>query len=431
VFVAPAGDDAAAGTKLAPVRTLARAIELAADKGRVFACVGSYPESELSVPAGISIFGGLDCANEWGWTAVPSLIVAEGRGVIFRGEGTSVAEDLEIDVAAVELAGASAIGVWIDTAVVVLRRVRIDAGPGRPGLSPMPFAAPAAAGVVGDAGFDAYCWEDPAPGTSLSTTNPSCIATVGGAGGVSSGPDAASKGTGGLPFSLGGEGGRGCSTNYSWGCQDGVAGLVGSRGGDGVGGAGIGTFDLDEGWRGPHGTHGDPGGVGGGGGGGGGDCGDYGGLGCESVTYGGAGGGGGAGGCGGSGGLAGGSGGSSFGIIVQGGSVQTIDVDVNTGDAGDGGDGIAGQLGGQGLGGGSGGSGACHGGSGGDGGAGGAGGGGGGGSSIGVMVLSAEWIDGPGTSIEFGAAGAGGDGGTEDVDIDGEPGLSAATHDAS
>ena len=67
VFVRTDGDDAAAGTKAAPLRTLAKAIQMAAaQQKRVYACSQTFTEA-LVVPGGVEIYGGLACTTDWSW----------------------------------------------------------------------------------------------------------------------------------------------------------------------------------------------------------------------------------------------------------------------------------------------------------------------------------------------------------------------------
>lgn len=62
------GSDENLGTQAQPVRTLGKALDLA-QKGprRVYACAERFEES-TTVPAGIELWGGLDCAGrDWGY----------------------------------------------------------------------------------------------------------------------------------------------------------------------------------------------------------------------------------------------------------------------------------------------------------------------------------------------------------------------------
>lgn len=64
VFVSPTGDDGAAGNKGAPVKSIAKGVELAASRGlpRVYVCDGTYAES-IALAKSVSIYGGLSCAE--------------------------------------------------------------------------------------------------------------------------------------------------------------------------------------------------------------------------------------------------------------------------------------------------------------------------------------------------------------------------------
>ncbi len=84
VFVAASGDDAATGTKAAPVKTIQQAVALAQQEStarRVCACAETF-EGQVEVPGGVALFGGLDCSNGWGWigeTAKTTLTAPEGE----------------------------------------------------------------------------------------------------------------------------------------------------------------------------------------------------------------------------------------------------------------------------------------------------------------------------------------------------------------
>jgi hypothetical protein len=69
VFVAPAGVDSGRGTQEDPVRTLAKAMALAASADKsVYVCNGEYAEN-VRVEHGVRIYGGYDCDN--GWRRIP------------------------------------------------------------------------------------------------------------------------------------------------------------------------------------------------------------------------------------------------------------------------------------------------------------------------------------------------------------------------
>ncbi|MGK3989505.1 hypothetical protein WME99_41040 [Sorangium sp. So ce136] len=110
IFVsASLGDDVAPGTRDAPVRTLAEAIERAAGGlGRVYACAEAFGEA-ARVPAGVAIWGGLDCHA--GWAYVGDQVrtsVAPGPDEVpltfLPGEGRSLAADVAARARAVTVA---------------------------------------------------------------------------------------------------------------------------------------------------------------------------------------------------------------------------------------------------------------------------------------------------------------------------------------
>src|SRR5882724_1536572 len=73
IYVSPAGDDAANGTRAAPLKTIGAALALAAvsDKPRVNVAAGTYAEN-VELRSGISLYGGYDPAT---WTRDPATFV--------------------------------------------------------------------------------------------------------------------------------------------------------------------------------------------------------------------------------------------------------------------------------------------------------------------------------------------------------------------
>ena len=71
VFVAPTGSDTTGtGTKEAPFATVGKAVTTAlTGKKRVYACLGTYSEqvSLTGTDDGLTVYGGLDCANGCTW----------------------------------------------------------------------------------------------------------------------------------------------------------------------------------------------------------------------------------------------------------------------------------------------------------------------------------------------------------------------------
>ncbi|WP_437912597.1 hypothetical protein WME73_36760 [Sorangium sp. So ce302] len=454
VFVALRGDDASDGTREAPVRTLRRAVEKASEPGgprRVYACAEDFEEA-VTLPSGVAIWGGRDCATEaWAWggkdrfTEIapgPELVplVVEARqasmtSAVFgvrlvaadavRPSESSIAmivrEGAAVDVVSSEiLAGNGADGANGESAPQAWRA--LDGAPGHPG----------APGCLAD-------WTEGAPpAMTVCEDGTTSIGGAGGDGAVTAGgdggPGAPAPGPGSMEDGEGGTGGP-------MTCTAGERGGAGEAGAHGVGG-GTGVDDRlkygsisARGWQGFSGRDGQNGGIGQGGGG-------AGGVGtngqCRPVDPQGgpSGGSGGGGGCGGRGGRGGGYGGGSFGIIALHAHVMVDKTEIITGDGGRGGNGGQGQEGG--WGGGEGARGtipgtgyrACEGGVGGDGGKGGDGGGGLGGVSIAVArVDSSVHL----TESAFGRTGAPGTGGlggnpTEDT-ASGESGKAATLWD--
>ncbi|WP_165373073.1 hypothetical protein [Sorangium cellulosum] len=456
VFVAWRGDDANDGTREAPVRTLQRAVEMAAEPGgtrRVYACAENFEEA-VTLPSGVAIWGGRDCATEaWTWGGdesfteiapaperVPLTVEARQASMTSRVFGVRlVAAD------AVRPSGSSiAMIVRADAAVDVVSS-EILAGNGADGAdgesAPQgaPWRAPdGAGGHKGAEGCQADWTEGAQPAVTVCEDGTTSIGGAGGDGDVAAGgdgePGAPATGVPPEPGSMeDGEGGTGGPMT----CTAGEQGGAGEAGANGVGGG----SGLEEwlrygsisarGWQGFSGQDGQNGGIGQGGGGGGG-VGQNGKCRPVDPQGGPSGGSGGGGGCGGRGGRGGGYGGGSFGIIALHAHVMVDKTDIFVGEGGRGGNGGRGQEGGKG--GAEGPRGAiapesyyaCEGGRGGNGGNGGHGGGGLGGVSVAVgfvdssihLTESAEW--------SWGAPGAGGRGGEpSDDNANGEDGKTA------
>lgn len=402
---ASGGDDALDGTKERPVRTLARAIELAAQRTRhVYACAEEFKEA-LVLPSGVTLVGGLDCergfrartgAERTTITAAPGAI-----GVIVApGEMTSGLENVTVRAGSALATGGSSIAVLaLPGARLAMARADLipgDGASGAPGADASPDGLPATSGLPGGDG-DAACLSLAAFGgvsSALACAATESIGGRGGNGGKSQGQD----GEMGAPASGApgpGSGGQGQTADGS--CAGGAPGSDGAQGENGAGGRGLGSLVPVEpvffGAMGSAGQRGQPGQGGGGGGGSRSDgmCGMG-----PVFTLGAGGGAGGTGGCGGAGGTGGSFGGSSIGLVSVFATVSLDAVTIIAGRGGPGGAGGAPELGGLGGIGGLGGaaaanvSGGCAGGEGGRGGHGGYGGGGTGGHSLGVAFVGAE-----------------------------------------
>ena len=433
VFVSSSlGDDASPGTRKQPVRTFERAISLAR-KGplRVYACAETFPEA-VTVPSGVELWGGLDCARDWSYLGGDNLTVLAPEPDLVplkveKGEegGISTLADLRLEAADASVPGGSSIAMLVltDTAVE-LRRSELVAGDGAKGA---PGARggelPAKGGAPGSSGA-AACSADSVPGAPPAITACGEVQTVGGKGGDGS---AALGGSGndGQPelvpnpegWGLGGAG-----ETAALQCHHGEDGENGTDGAhaEGARRAGRITFQGWEGERGGDGGNGRPGQGGGGGGGSRGgsfSCG----LGPNTPKGGASGGSGGGGGCGGRGGKGGGFGGASIGLVSFSGDVSLEATSIVTGSGGDGGAGGLAQLGGAqgvpGIGGASVGAShpGCWGGLGGKGGSGGYGGGGLGGPSIGIAHLAGLFPAGHNLAIKTGMPGKGGPGGNQNL----------------
>ncbi|WP_437997142.1 DUF1565 domain-containing protein [Sorangium sp. So ce185] len=450
VFVRAQGDDRNPGTRERPVKTLRRAIVLAAGgrshgqapTRRVYACGETFEEAVV-LPSGVDLWGGRHCADgDWSFGGADQLTtIAPGpAGVPVRvlDGGGARSTMFGIRVVAAEGSasdGKSSIGMILSQGAkvrVVESQVHTaDGKDGEPGEDAPRLRAKD--GEYGENGVNA-CRAEVATGASPVVTE--CdggIESIGGQGGDGYADDGG-DGQPGAPSpaenpAASGEGGLGAS---SGGCKAGKPGANGEPGRHGPGASGLGSLDQ-AGWVGVRGADGAPGGVGGGGGGGGGSRSIQ----CRSgePQGGAAGGSGGSGGCGGKAGHGGGYGGSSLGIVVlEGAEITVDDSQVVTGRGGRGGAGGTGQAGGSGAPGGYGGKyldqsawDACDGGDGGDGGHGGDGGGGLGGHSIGVATVGVTKVSFErGAQIRNGAAGDGGSGGSfSGNESDGRRGESA------
>lgn len=436
------GLDANAGTQAASVRTLARAIELAAEgPRRVYACNETWFEV-LTVPGNVSLHGGFDCDNGWtyvgteGKRAMVTPLSPIGMTWIESSpEDEPLMTDFYVEAQDAQEPGGSSIGVFVrDDVTITIRRCEIVAGDGADGADGAPGDAGNEApepGAPGTAGGDACSAPISLGGESIEHTCPTGT-SKGGTGG-DAGPMLAENGQDAEAASGSSYGKGGKGEAFAPACTAGIIGQPGDAGAPGLGGAyGFGKEQLTpEGYLGVSGEDGGLGLPGKGGGGGGASFGSA--AVCGAANPGGAAGGsGGSGGCGGKGGRGGQAGGASLGILLR---TMTpfpfIDhTYIFTGNGGKGGKGGAPQAGGQSGAGGLGGVGlgsikpGCPGGGGGAGGQGGWGGGGLGGSTICIMYPMGPGVPGmaPGGCVP-GEAGLGGIGDPTVGDSKGEPGI--------
>ncbi len=433
-------DIAGAGSKIEPFKTLAAAVARAAeDTKRVYACAEIYSET-LTLPAGVMLYGGLDCNKKWLYSGSKSTLTAGPDEVplkVVGSAGPASATDFIVQAADAKKPGGSSIALIVAQATVGLTRCTILPGkgaPGKPGSTPMDNVGssdPSDPTIKGNNGVDA-CDSGSQSFGGDSKENPFCPLATGGSVGGSGGVGTILNGGGGVASTatpqtaLGGKGQQ--NSDPSWGCAvgTGTTGMNGFPGDDGAGATGdkgLGKVDAS-GYVGVSGKDGSDGKHGQGGGGGGAAKG-------KANCAGASGGGGGVGGCGGKGGKGGMAGGSSIGIVSVGAMVSFVDVNILVGTGGEGGVGGDGKAGGAGGLYGLGGQGSkvvpytlpgCQGGAGGTGGGGGKGGGGRGGHAIGLAMTGSVMPDTKGVSFVKGTPGLGGKGGLMG---DGDPGVQA------
>jgi len=332
VFVQP-GAEAGDGSQAAPYGSLAAAVA-AVGPATFYVCGNGIVES-VTVGAGDSVFGGLDCSWSWGsaelvWTAnegeVPLKIAGNGSASVVKLVGLAIEAPNPSAIGPIEKR--SSVGIIAESATVELERVTVQAAAGLDGLKGINGVTPADAGN-GTIGILLNTGSGPVGGTSPcgrtgghggSILNFGLITFQGGGDGVlvGAGGDGISVVDGEDPDC---QGDNGANVSNAADASDAMglgqltsAGFVGTNGADGA--------------VGPHGN--------GGGGGG-----------ARNLSYvnnvtGSAGGGGG---CGGTGGVGGAAGGASIAIISIQSSWTFTDVSLEVAGGGDGGDGGLGAQG--------------------------------------------------------------------------------------
>lgn len=424
VYVSMTGDDAAAGTRVEPMRTLPAALERAAQQNAVNVLVaeGAWP-GPVTLVDGVALMGGFnDDFTAWDSERYETIIQGDVAGLVAVDlRSVTVVRGIHIRIADAlpathpRASGASTYGVRAIRAYLMLVEVDIQAGDASDGMEGT-LVASATPGAPGTNGDDASGASGGAGG--LGGTCPNEPSSVGGRGGFG-GSDGSNDRDGhpGLAGSSGAGGDGGKAVNAERPGNDGLDGLDGIDGAHGAGGVALGTFAANGTWIAGAGKTGVRGTAGTGGGGGSGGGADFPGFFDFFLQGGGGGGAGGGGGCGGSGGPGGGGGGSSIGVLAIGSNLILDDVWIRTGAAGDGAVGLVGAAGGLGGPGGVPGNGAGDdareggvGGTGGNGGSGGHGGGGAGGNSIGVWLVDSTLRIEDELTFVRGTAGLGADG---------------------
>ncbi len=454
-YVAPNGDDTAAGSPSAPFKSAAVGLA-AAIKANVplYLCTGNTYAENLVIKSGVSIDGSRDCTQGWAPTTNTASI-APGTGVpitIQAGKAAVAISYVHAIAADDYTAGASVLGlVAIASGNVAINNAEISAGNAGDGQTPSAPAAvttPAPNGANGETCIPTECSNDlgfcSIVYTGGSSSDGSCYGQGGAGGNGGNQPlgDSPQSGQPGLPAGIGGAGGA-----AAWIYPGKGAGLPGGPGTEGSAGSpatsGFGSVSSTTYVASNAGTAGSAGGPGGGGGGGaGGYSGTWGDPSLCNEDFLGAGGGqGGYGGCGGQAAAGGGGGGASIAVLSIGSALALTDVILDTASGGRGGNsapGAAGQPGGQGGLGGTGsvvtapttgclgqpGGNADNGGPGGVGGKGGPSGPGGGGPSIGLVATNVAPTL---TTVSFNIGG-GGEGGKAITGNDGAPGVTGDTY---
>ncbi|WP_156041687.1 hypothetical protein [Chondromyces apiculatus] len=412
-----------------------------ADKRRVYACAEVFEEA-VEVPAGVTLFGGLDCDAGGVWrdglkTTVQGPADVPALRLLAGAERSTTLDDFVIRAPDAVTPGASSIGVLAAEVSATLTRCEVVAGNGAAGAAGAPGAEPAmpgdpipqaAGGAAGNAGVNA-CSGTLGPnatlagGAQVTSTCEGQDMSIGGKGGdgaVTMGMD----GEAGVVGTLGEPGTGEPATGTGWACipEGGFAnpGSPGTDGEPGLGGTGLGTLSPDAGYVGVSGSSGTAGKPGQGGGGGGGakglaNCGG------NMPGAGASGGSGGGGGCGGKPGQGGGAGGSSIALVSVNAQLTLNACTLQAGNGGNGGAGGDLQAGGAGGDGGDGGESvglandACDGGNGGKGGRGGPGGGGSGGHAFSIAYRGTAVVTSGDGRLLQGTAGVGGPGGDADA----------------
>ncbi len=431
IFVASSGSDTAPGTVEQPVKTIAKAVSLAAAaKKYVLVANGSYADAIVIDHVAVNIHGGY---QPMGWQRINDRAsVAPGTGApltIKNVDDAVVIDRLALKAPDAIDPGASSYAALVTSSKnVTLKHVALTAGRGADGLTPnTPSSSPqpASAGADGTSLAAATCNKS----IPMAQRMAGCGAIanggwlngelgngIGGVGGAGNNHEVYQPyGHDGAPGSPAGFGGAGAI-----GSGDGVPGIDGLRGAGGTPATnGFGSVTKDGYIANNGGTPGSTGSLGGSGGGGAGgfsactptnDC---------SLTnfyfVGGGGGQGGNGGIGGVGASGAGGGGASIGLFIFASTVTITSSEITTAEGGRGGNAILGADGQPGGAAGRGGSGTSpagvgyNGGAGGRGGRGGAGGPGGGGPSIGLLVSGASPVK-QGVTVNIGAGGKGGKG---------------------
>ena len=129
------GDDGHPGTKDEPFATLGAAIDSGATV--IYACTDGFSEA-VTLPAGTSLYGGLDCTNGWTYVGAEtrSPLTAPADAIpltLAPGSGTSHVEDMAVTAVSASVEGGSSIALFANGATAQLARSAFTAGDGAEG----------------------------------------------------------------------------------------------------------------------------------------------------------------------------------------------------------------------------------------------------------------------------------------------------------
>ncbi|MDB4946158.1 MAG: Glycine-rich cell wall structural protein precursor [Labilithrix sp.] len=138
VFADANGNDANAGTKESPVKTITAALGKLAGKTRVYVCEGTYAE-HVKLTTAVSVYGGFACSG-WDYTGAKPKVAPTDAGYAVEVEKVASAVEI-VDVSFTSAAGTEAATSSVAAFVkgspsLTLRRVALTAGKGFAGKSP-------------------------------------------------------------------------------------------------------------------------------------------------------------------------------------------------------------------------------------------------------------------------------------------------------
>ena len=128
-------DDSGTGSKAAPYATIGKAVQAGATV--IYACTDGFSEA-VTLPAGTSLYGGLDCAQNWTYVGASthSPLTAAADSVpltLAAGSGTTRVQDMDVTAAPAAVAGGSSIAVVADGVSAELTRSSFTAAEGAAG----------------------------------------------------------------------------------------------------------------------------------------------------------------------------------------------------------------------------------------------------------------------------------------------------------